>query len=579
MIGRIFGGLQRWLGRTANVKISNYREFNNLVAHSNAIKAELAAAKQQLEHARTQEQMHRARAQWLAVYYQQFMASQVRSLGALVASAVKNAAERPSPVAGARDKTAVIVMTSPAQITQLKALIGSVAFRNSYRPVVVGYLDAKKSGVLDVCKENAITLLSHRFETVVGDPMVNQDEPQGSLITVSLEATLAAASCTAEEQAAMRGIAGLAEEVRRQKAIATGVQRILRHVEAAVVIMFEDNAEYDTGIWASVAEQLLIPTVILPYTIADQLEPAEAHHHDQIFWAEQGTYNRLAKAALPHWLYHYRDRWLLRRAGLPIVAAEALGFAPPAPWILNSSKAEAIGVESEAMRKHYVTQGIPDAQLALTGSLADDLLYQARNEQDTLRKSLGLAPDRPVLLCSIPPNQLTATRPECEFADFHKLVDFWLGELLKLEGWQVLIKPHPALQPGDLEYLKRDGMRVLTDVDTTSLIPLCDIYNPSVSSTIRWALACGKPVLNYDVYRYRYQDFTAEDAVINVVRADEFSSALQRLTGNRVALDEATALAKEAAARWGMLDGRSMERIVGLLDDVAARRRMVQPGL
>ncbi len=35
-----------------------------------------------------------------------------------------------------------------------------------------------------------------------------------------------------------------------------------------------------------------------------------------------------------------------------------------------------------------------------------------------------------------------------------------------------------------------------------SLVPLCSLYVASVSATIRWAIACGKPVVNYDVYRF-----------------------------------------------------------------------------
>ena len=49
---------------------------------------------------------------------------------------------------------------------------------------------------------------------------------------------------------------------------------------------------------------------------------------------------------------------------------------------------------------------------------------------------------------------------------------------------------------------------------TSELVPLCDLYVASVSSTIRWAIACGKPVVNYDVYRYRYTDFISLDGVL-----------------------------------------------------------------
>ena len=112
--------------------------------------------------------------------------------------------------------------------------------------------------------------------------------------------------------------------------------------------MFEDNAEYVTGIWAAMAQHISVPTVILPFTIADQLEAAEAHYNDPTYWADEGVHNRLARLIRPQWLYFHRDRWLLRREGIAALAAECLGVAPPLPWVLNSSRADAIAVESDA---------------------------------------------------------------------------------------------------------------------------------------------------------------------------------------------------------------------------------------
>ena len=110
---------------------------------------------------------------------------------------------------------------------------------------------------------------------------------------------------------------------------------------------------------------------------------------------------------------------------------------------------------------------------------------------------------------------MTAIRQDCEFKEFRSLVDFWFAELAKLQYWNVLIKPHPASDPDDVEYMKTFPFPVV-EIDTSVLIPICDLYNTSVSSTIRWALACGKPTLNFDVFRYHYRDFDAEAAVATV---------------------------------------------------------------
>ena len=182
----------------------------------------------------------------------------------------------------------------------------------------------------------------------------------------------------------MHEFAKIATELRRQRMVATGALRILDRLDASLVVMFEDNAEYVTGIWAAMAQHISVPTVILPFTIADQLEAAEAHYNDPAYWADEGIHNRLARLIRPQWLYFHRDRWLLRREGIAALAAECLGVAPPLPWVLNSSRADAIAVESDAMLKHYSEQGIPSSQLVMTGSVTDDAMYQSKQRRDLL---------------------------------------------------------------------------------------------------------------------------------------------------------------------------------------------------
>src|SRR5262249_30277323 len=149
---------------------------------------------------------------------------------------------------------------------------------------------------------------------------------------------------------------------------------------------------------------LSIPVVILPYTMADRIEPAEAHFRDPRYWADEGILNRFAKSQLPRWLFCYRDRWLLRRRAIPLLASEVLSYAQPDPWILKSAKVDVTGAESQAMYRHYVHLGIDEARLEMVGSVSDDLLYEATRNSQKIREELALDARRPTLLCSFPPN-------------------------------------------------------------------------------------------------------------------------------------------------------------------------------
>jgi hypothetical protein len=55
---------------------------------------------------------------------------------------------------------------------------------------------------------------------------------------------------------------------------------------------------------------------------------------------------------------------------------------------------------------------------------------------------------------------------------------------------------------------------------------------------------------------------------------DGFSSELRRLTQDKESLTSLTERATAAASRWGMNDGRSMERILALFDDLSSQRAL-----
>jgi hypothetical protein len=444
--------------------------------------------------------------------------------------------------------TALILLTAASQINQVALLLENTGFLKAYRPVVVSYIDPQFEQLRALREKLGLTVLTN--EHVYG-----QEVRGGYRSTAPLNDNNRYnfwTSLALDDAVDWTKIAG---EIRYQTELRNAFLRTLSSVAASLLILFEDNAETDSGIWIDAANVLGIPSAIIPFTIADSVEPAESHRPDPLFHVSSNKYNELAAQRFPEWTITHRGIDLIRRPGISILAAEWLGLAPPDPWILNSSHANAVAVESEAMMQHYQRLGVSPDRLRKTGSLSDDILHANRARGD----------GRPTILCAFPPNQLSV-RPGLEFTEYRALVGFWLGAL-KQTGWHVIVRPHPALPAVDLEILRSHGVEMSTS-HTAALIPQCDLFVACVSSTIRWALAMGKPVLNYDVFRYAYRDFDDVPAVLTVDTKVSFADALERLTSG--GLDQLTAAAQRDANRWGEIDGRSGERILQLLDSLRA---------
>lgn len=138
-----------------------------------------------------------------------------------------------------------------------------------------------------------------------------------------------------------------------------------------------------------------------------------------------------------------------------------------------------------------------------------------------------------------------------------------VGKLVKATGYSVVINPHPRLSPEERGYLMRPEV-VCTDLPLTKLLPNCHFYVASASATIRWAIACAKPVLNYDIYGYHYDDFSDVAGVVTVDSEKAFEQMLVRMREDSVFFSNLQTLQQAVSMEWGCLDGKSAERLISL---------------
>lgn len=323
-----------------------------------------------------------------------------------------------------------------------------------------------------------------------------------------------------------------------------------------------------------------VPAVIIPFALGTTKEMCESLSDNPLHDADFSLLNRVAAAWFPRWVNNYGTQELLRLPGARILMIEAMGLAPEHPWLPNSSRVDAILAESPAMQRYYREMRFPETQVRLTGAAADDEMAAAKTFRDELRgrlcRKLALDPSRPLLLCAWPTDQFGSRKRALEFTSYQQVCEAWartLATVRRTSDYNIVIRPHPVTNREYLASVLRPYRLKATEIDTMELVPLCDLFVACVSSTLRWAIACGVPAINYDCYDYGYTDFDPAKGTFTVKRYFDFERIVERLTGDPSAYAAALAAQREAAPDWGMQDGRSLRRIFGALDELTARPR------
>lgn len=328
-----------------------------------------------------------------------------------------------------------------------------------------------------------------------------------------------------------------------------------------------------------------VPTLIIPFAVGTAKEMVESLSDKPMYEADRNILNKLAAFLFPHWVNYYASKKLLRLPGQRIFFLEAFGFAPEHPWIPNNSSVTCIGVESPEMERYYRRMRFPEQQLRLTGAAYDDVMHAAR-ESKTARervfRRLRLDPAKPLLVCAWPTDQYGSRSIPMEFSDYKALCKAWakaLASVSRSTDFNVIIRPHPVTDPEFLSEILRPYRlhNRVTDIDTLELVPACDLFVACVSSTLRWATACGIPAINYDCYDYGYTDFENAKGLVTTNRYSVFQSTLEQLTDDKEAYARARANQIECAHEWGLHDGKSMERIIDLLDELTSAQPLSTP--
>lgn len=343
-----------------------------------------------------------------------------------------------------------------------------------------------------------------------------------------------------------------------------------------VVIMPEDSPDYGGPAITAAAHAEHVPVAVLA-TLGNA--PLDELANIYMYFDELaggGVAQRMAGLVFPEWRYRHRGRSILRSPVERILVQKLLRIAADKPWVYYSGHSDAILVDSEEVRMFCVAHGLDASRVRVSGFVEHDILCDGLRNARVLRAQLdgelGLDPDKKILLLALVQSHYIQGAPTCDFQQHAAMVEF-IVRTVAASSFNVVVCLHPSMRYEDFRYIEAWGVRVAR-WETVKLVPICDVYVASGSSTISWAVACGKPVINYDVYRYDLSAYKNAPAVITVQEQKDFVAQVARVDV-AAELRALTAQQVAGAKDWGQLDGGAFERIQATLVELVDRAKPV----
>ena len=341
---------------------------------------------------------------------------------------------------------------------------------------------------------------------------------------------------------------------------------LARESVAALVLMGDRHVGWETALIRA-ANQRGVPSLIVPFAVSDPNSAAKyrlgKQNVDRLY-GMQSLSNHIVAVLFPNWVYEYEGRRLLFYPATRAVVAWALGIMPRNPWALGGGAATRMAIESPRLRRMFVEQGVPEEKLVVTGKPSVDQTYEVMQHasQHIIREELGITEAGQVLLCAVPQLAEHGVMP---WPQHWQEIEFLLSTFACLESVSVVLSLHPKSSPLDYQQLADRYGATLAKRRIYELLPACDVFVATSSSTVMQAIGIGKPTVMVDFYGLNDTFYDDASGVIVLRARDQLESTLTRLFSDQQYYSQLAEAQYQQAPEWILLDGKCTERVVGEL--------------
>jgi len=206
-----------------------------------------------------------------------------------------------------------------------------------------------------------------------------------------------------------------------------------------------------------------------------------------------------------------------------------MGMLPRNPWYQGITFADYIMISGIDEAASYAEAQVDPAKLLFYGSHEFDLLYERWSNREELRhnltKAYQLDSSNRILVMTLPRLlEQNLASEEVHWQSINEILD-----VLSKQDYNLLISLHPQSDPAQYAWIEAKYPVKICSERLTDILVVADIFVASYSSTIRWAIGLGIPVINLDFWSLNYKIFRNLAGYQTVTTLADFGELVRKL--------------------------------------------------
>ena len=363
------------------------------------------------------------------------------------------------------------------------------------------------------------------------------------------------------------------------RAIAMGevaMERLLREFDITVVVVADDRSlGFEYGIVCAAARRSL-PSIAVPFALSDPDADWIRRSERPIFDVDRGfVFSRWLK----WWLVHrfpenvreQNGRRLMFLTSGQVLGTHAFGRDFPAAWAYGGGATDFAAVFDEAILRKQTSLGVSPAKLVLTGQCSLDSLYRLSLDRVKRRRELddrlGLDPSAPLIICAAPQygehGMMNHSR--------HLRLSGELFQQLRSSAGNVVLSLHPRSRPTDYLDAASQVGAVISPLPLVNILAAADLFVATHSSTVRWAILLGIPVIILDDFGVGAAGMFDTDGIRLLSERSSLGREAGLLLHDLASRTAAIEGLERQQRKMGLFDGQSGERLLAFFENITTK--------